>query len=54
LRHGHFATEKILAGQFADLEEPEPSEAVAVEIDQPAEAIVSEIRSRLGLDRNLT
>ena len=23
LRHGHFASEKILAGQFADLEEPD-------------------------------
>jgi len=50
LRHGHFATDKILAGQFADLEEPEPSEAVAIDIDQTAEAIVSEIRSRLGLN----
>ena len=38
LRHGHFASEKILAGQFADLEEPD--DAVIVEIDQPAEAIV--------------
>jgi len=52
LRHGHFATEKILAGQFADLEEPEKESAVAVEIDQPAEVIVSEIRRRLGLERS--
>lgn len=48
LRHGHFASEKILAGQFADLEEPD--EAITVEIDQPAEAIVADIRRRLGLD----
>jgi gluconokinase len=50
LRHGHFASEKILAGQFADLEEPD--NAVTVEIDQPAEAIVAEIRCRLGLDQS--
>ena len=48
LRHGHFASEKILAGQFADLEEPD--DATAVEIDQSAEEIVAEIESRLGLN----
>jgi gluconokinase len=48
LRHGHFASEKILAGQFADLEEPDG--AITVEIDQPAEGIVGEIKRRLGLD----
>ncbi len=41
-RHGHFASDSILAGQFADLEEPD--DAVIVEIDQPVEAIVAEIR----------
>lgn len=48
LRHGHFASEKILAGQFADLEEP--GDAITVEIDQPVDAIVEEIKRRLGLD----
>ena len=46
-RHGHFASDSILAGQFADLEEP--GDAVAVDIDQSVEAIVSEIRNKLGL-----
>jgi gluconokinase len=50
LRHGHFASEKILAGQFADLEEPDNENTVTIEIDQPAEAIVAEIRRRLELD----
>jgi gluconokinase len=50
LRHGHFATEKILASQFVALEEPD--DAVTVDIDQPAEQIVAEIRRRLGLNRN--
>jgi gluconokinase len=49
-RHGHFASEKILAGQFADLEEPD--DAVTVEIDQPSEVIVAEIKRRLGLDHS--
>ncbi len=48
LRHGHFASAKILAGQFADLEEPD--DATAVDIDQSAEQIVAEIESRLGLN----
>jgi len=46
-RAGHFAGEAILAGQFADLEEPK--DAVTVEIGPVAEQIVSEIRERLGL-----
>lgn len=50
LRHGHFASEKILAGQFADLEEPD--DALTVEIDQSAEEIVAEIKRRLGLDHD--
>jgi gluconokinase len=49
LRKGHFADEKILAGQFADLEEPET--AVTVDIAQTPEEIVAEIRERLGLER---
>jgi gluconokinase len=47
LRHGHFADEKILASQFADLEEPEGS--TTVEIASTPEQIVAEIRKKLGL-----
>jgi len=46
-RHGHFAGEAILAGQFADLEEPET--AVTVDIALAPPQIVAEIRGRLGL-----
>jgi gluconokinase len=46
-RHGHFADEKILASQFADLEEP--VEGIRVEIDQSPEQIVAEIGTKLGL-----
>lgn len=46
-REGHFAGEQILAGQFADLEEPQ--NAVTVEIGPPPQQIVAEIRERLGL-----
>jgi len=52
LRHGHFATDTILAGQFADLEEPD--DAITVEIDQSPEAIVAEIRRKLGVDYDRT
>ena len=48
-RKGHFADEHILAGQFADLEEP--SDAVAVDIRASPEEIVDEICRRLGLQR---
>ena len=51
-RHGHFASEKILAGQFADLQEPD--NALTVKIDQPVEEIVAEIRRGLGLDGDIT
>jgi gluconokinase len=44
-RQGHFAGEKILAGQFADLEEPDG--AVVVDIDATPEAMVREIREKL-------
>jgi gluconokinase len=47
-RHGHFATEKILADQFATLEEP--ADAVTVDVDQSPEEIVREIREKLGLE----
>jgi gluconokinase len=46
-RKGHFADEHILAGQFADLEEP--ADAIVVDITPPAEAIVEEICRRLNL-----
>lgn len=47
-RHGHYASESILASQFSTLEEPE--DAVVVDIDQAPEEIVMEIRLKLGLE----
>ncbi len=47
LRQGHFAGEKLLASQFAALEEPE--DAVAVDVSGSPEEIVAEIKVRLGL-----
>ena len=46
-RHGHFAGEGILAGQFADLEEP--VDAIMVDAAKSPEEIVAEIRKQLGL-----
>jgi gluconokinase len=46
-RHGHFADEHILAGQFADLEEP--TDALVVDISATPEAIVEEICRGLEL-----
>jgi gluconokinase len=46
-RHGHFAGEGILAGQFADLEEP--ADAITIDAAQSPEEIVAEIRNRLAL-----
>jgi gluconokinase len=46
-RHGHFAGEQILAGQFADLEEPQ--DAVTIGIASTPQQIVTEIREKLGL-----
>ena len=45
-RHGHFADEHILAGQYADLEEP--TDAVTVDIGASPEEIVDAICRRLG------
>jgi len=45
-RKGHFADEHILAGQFADLEEP--SDALVVDISASPDEIVAEICRRLG------
>jgi len=47
-RHGHFATESILADQFAVLEEPR--DAVVVDVGPAPEEIVAEIRGRMGLE----
>jgi gluconokinase len=44
-RHGHFATEQLLAGQFADLEEPD--RAIVVDAGGTPEEIVSDILVRL-------
>jgi len=46
-RHGHFAGEGILAGQFADLEEP--ADAITIDAAQLPEQIVAESRKRLAL-----
>ena len=46
-RHDHFAGEGILAGQFADLEEP--SDAITIDAAQSPQQIVAEIRKRLAL-----
>jgi gluconokinase len=46
-RHGHFAGEGILAGQFADLEEPD--DAITIDAAKSPDEIVAEIRRRLAL-----
>jgi len=46
-RHGHFAGEGILAGQFGDLEEPE--DAILVSVSHTPEEIVAEVRRELKL-----
>jgi gluconokinase len=46
-RRGHYASESILASQFATLEEPE--DAIAVDIDQSPEQIVRKVREKLRL-----
>lgn len=48
-RHGHFANEQILASQLAALEEPDPDQAIIVDVNPAPELIVAEIRERLGL-----
>ncbi|MEY2411996.1 MAG: gluconokinase [Acidobacteriaceae bacterium] len=55
LRHEHFATEAILASQFADLEEPQdatasdPASTIVVDVGHPLREIVAEIQVRLNL-----
>ena len=46
-RKGHYAGEQILAGQFADLEEP--TDAITIDAAQSPQQIVAEIRKRLAL-----
>ncbi len=46
-RIGHYAGEQILAGQFADLEEP--ADAITIDAAQSPQQIVTEIRKRLAL-----
>ena len=46
-RHGHFAGEGILAGQFADLEEPD--DAITIDAAKSPEEIVAGTRKQLGL-----
>src|SRR6266851_4632989 len=48
-RHGHFASESILRGQFQDLEEPQG--AITVEIVKEPSGIVSEIVEKLNVER---
>jgi gluconokinase len=47
-RHGHYADEKILRGQFDDLEEPSTADAIRVSIEQMPEAIVEEVERQLA------
>jgi gluconokinase len=44
-RHGHFAGEAILAGQFADLEEPQ--NALVLDVSHPPDELVSDIIAKL-------
>ena len=46
-RKGHYATEQLLASQFADLEEP--TDAVTVDVARTPEEIVAGIRRQLAL-----
>ncbi|PYX04789.1 MAG: gluconate kinase [Acidobacteria bacterium] len=44
-RHGHFATERLLASQIETLEEPQ--DAVSVDVSGTPEEVVAEIRAKL-------
>ena len=46
-RKGHYATERLLASQLADLEEP--TDSITIEVSRSPEQIVAEIRKQLGL-----
>lgn len=47
-RHGHFASETILASQFAALEEP--NDAITVNIEHSEEEMVAEMVRQLDVD----
>jgi gluconokinase len=47
MRRGHFADEKILPAQFADLEEPD--DAVVADIAETPQEIVNQVRKQLGI-----
>ena len=49
-RKEHYAGEQILAGQFADLEEP--TGAITIDAAQSPEQIILEIRKRLALSED--
>jgi len=49
-RKGHYAGVQILAGQFADLEEP--ADAITIDAAMSPEQIVAEIRRRLALSED--
>jgi gluconokinase len=53
LRAGHFMPESLLRSQFATLEEPDSSEALAVDISQGITAIVDSIVRRLRLGSSI-
>ena len=46
-RHGHYMDPKLLASQFAVLEEP--SDAIAVDVDADVSQIVAQIRKALSV-----
>ena len=49
-RRGHFMNPALLKSQFADLEEPAPSEdALTIELGQTPEGLVEEIKTKLNL-----
>jgi len=48
-RHGHFASETILASQFVALEEPD--DAITLDIDHSEDEIVAEIMRQLGVPK---
>ena len=51
-RRGHFMNPALLQSQFADLEEPRPTEgAIVIELGRSPNELVEEIKSRLRLGR---
>jgi gluconokinase len=48
-RIGHFMNPELLQSQFDTLEEPDDRDAIVVDISMAPEAIVADIRARLGV-----